>query len=195
MNQALIGQIAGLIAFIAFIPYFLSILRGETRPERATFAIWSFVNIVTLLSYFAAGARETIWILFVYTVLQIAVFILSLKYGMGGFNKFDIICLGGATLGMLLWIITKNPLTALYLAVFSEFLGWVPTVKKVYLFPETENTLSWSIGAVATLLNLFALTSLKPEISLYPIYLFLGEFIITFLLLFPKMRYQPIVIR
>ncbi len=190
MNQGLIGQIAGFIALVSFVPYFLSILRGETKPQRVTFAIWSFVNIVTLLSYFAAGARETIWILFVYAIFQIVVFILSLKYGMGGFNKLDIACLGGATLGILLWAITKNPLTALYITIFVEFLGWIPTAKKVYLIPTTENTLSWSIASIAALLNLFALTSLRPQISLYPIYLFLGDFIIAFLLLFPKLRFK-----
>lgn len=182
------GRVAGLLALISFIPYIRSILKGETKPERATFAIWSVVNFVTLFSYFASGARETIWVPFVYCIFQVVIFLLSFKHGMGGFNKLDIICLSGAAIGVFLWISTKNPLTALYLSIFVEILGFIPTFKKSYLYPQTENTLAWSIAIVAAFLNLFAINSLKPEIIIYPIYLLLGDGSVAFLLLFPKVR-------
>jgi hypothetical protein len=188
--HATLGFIAGFIAFISFIPYVISILKGETKPQRATFAIWSAINLVTLLSYFASGARETIWVLAVYTILQIGVFLLSLKYGMGGLEKVDLVCLAGAILGIVAWTATKDPVMALYISIAVEFLGWLPLIKKVYLHPKTENTLSWSLAGLAALLNLFALTSLQPDIISYPIYLFLSEGAIAILLLFPHLRFH-----
>jgi len=50
MTQSIIGVAAGLLAFVAFIPYIISILKGETKPQRATFAIWSAISLVTLFS-------------------------------------------------------------------------------------------------------------------------------------------------
>ena len=187
--QTIIGAVAGILAFVSFIPYINSIIKGKTKPNRATFTIWSGVNIVTISSYIVSGARTTIFVGLVYTVLQIVVLILSLKRGMGGFNPFDIACLIGATIGITLWIITKNPHTALYLGIFSEVLGLIPTLKKSYLHPDTENTLSWSIAVVGSALNLFALTSWRPEISVYPIYFFIGDLLVALLL------WRPAIIR
>ena len=185
---SLFGELAAVLAFLSFIPYVRSILKGDTKPERATFGIWSVLSFVTLFSYFASGARDTIWITLVYTVCQTFVFYLSFKYGMGGWNKFDFVCITGAAFGIFFWILTKNPEIALYISIVIEILGFLPTIKKSYLYPETENTIAWSIAGIAAISNLFAITSLRPEIFLYPIYLFLGDGIVALLLLFPKLR-------
>jgi len=182
------GLIAGVLALFSFFPYVRSILKGDTKPERATFAIWTAVNLVAFFSYLASGARDTIWLVLVYTIFQTFVFLLSFKYGMGGFNKLDLICLFGAATGIVLWIITKNPATALFISIFIEFLGLVPTLKKSYLYPKTENTFAWSIAALAAIFNIFAITSFRPEIAVYPFYILLGDGTVALLLLFPTLR-------
>jgi hypothetical protein len=190
MIHSIIGVTAGVLAFVAFIPYIASIIKGKTKPQRTTFAIWSAISLVTLFSYFATGARETIWVALVYAVLQISVFALSFKYGMGGFGKLDITCLSGAFIGIIFWIVTDNPAIALYVSIAAELLGWIPLLKKTYSQPETENTLSWVIGAIAACLNLFALTTLRFDIALYPIYVVISEGLVALLLIFPKLRYH-----
>lgn len=186
--QNTIGLIAGFISLVSFFPYLMSTLKGHTKPQRATFAIWSAIDVVMVLSYFASGARETVWMLSVFTLCQICVFLLSLRYGMGGLDKLDLLCLAGAAIGIAAWILTKNSATALGISMFVEFLGLLPLIKKVYLYPQTENTLSWMLAWLAAFVNLFALTSFQPIILSYPIYLFLSEGAIAVLLLTPKMR-------
>lgn len=185
MNETptLIGYIAGAIALIQIIPYIISILRGHTKPERATYAIWSLVNLLTVSSYIAAGARETIWVGVACTISQLAIFFLSFKYGMGGFNKFDIFCLVAAAAGIMVWVTTSDPVLALYFNLGIKFLGFLPTLRKAYLFPKTENTLSWIMVGFASTLNLFALTSLRPELAIFPIYAVLADCLIVFILL------------
>lgn len=179
MSQAVIGQIAGAIAFISFIPYLVSIIRKETKPARATFAIWSFVDTAVLLSYFASGARATIWVALTYALFQFIIFGLSLKYGVGGTSRFDIICLIAAALGMVLWALTDNPQTGLYLSIFAESVGYVILIKKSYDMPETEAPLAWIIGAFGAFINLFAIASFKPEIYLYPVVVFVFDVILV----------------
>jgi len=188
MIQSAVGIIAGVIAFVAFIPYVVSILKGETKPQRATFAIWSVIGLIIFFSYLASGARETVWTALAYAIVQIGIFGLSFKYGMGGFSKLDMICIGGAVLGIVGWITTKDPAIALYLSIFSEFLGYVPLFKKSYLHPRTENTLSWVIGLVASCLNVFALTSTQFNVVLYPVYVVLCDGLVVSLLVFSKHR-------
>lgn len=171
MNHQLFGEISGIIAILAFVPYIASILRHETRPSRASWVIWAVLGIVLLVSYHSSGATTTIWIPIVYATLPLIVFALSFRYGVGGYNYLDLVCLTGAAIGLLLWKITHVPETALYLNIFVDALGFLPTYKKAYLQPASENLPAWVIGTLATLLNLLAINKWQLNIALYPLYL------------------------
>ena len=60
IDHSLLGKIAVALSFLAFVPYVLATLRGKTRPNRATWIIWSAVGVTLLASYAVAGARETL---------------------------------------------------------------------------------------------------------------------------------------
>jgi hypothetical protein len=185
MNHALIGQIAGIMALVQVIPYVVSILRGHTKPERTTYFIWLILNVVTTTSYIAVGARTTIWTGIAYVFTALLIFGLSIKYGMGGFSRFDIVCFLLAMAGIMMWLSTRNALLTLYFGMLVSFIAYLPTIKKAYFLPETENTLSWVMTTCTALVNICALTTLKPSIALGPI---LGVFTagtVTYLLLFP----------
>ena len=190
MNHALIGQLAGLLAVLSVVPYIVSILRGHTKPERMTYFIWFVVDAVTISSYIVSGARTTIWTGLVYVFSGLLIFCLSIKYGMGGFSNFDILCLVFALLGVVLWIDTKNALIALYMGNFVGLMGYLPTIKKAYFLPGTENTLSWLMTAGAGTLNLFALTTLRPNIAILPIRSVITQGLVVYLLLFPAARFK-----
>lgn len=194
MFTTYIGYIAGLLALTQLIPYLVSIFRGKTKPERATYAIWSTVNIVILLSYIASGATTTIWVAMAYTVSQLLVFGLSFKYGVGGFNKFDIACLLLAFVGIAIWVTTSDPSLALYFCILVKFIGLLPTLVKVYYKPGTESTTAWVMCASASTLNILALTSLAPQISSLPIYALLADGAIAFFVLFPKVRPKSVLV-
>ena len=188
MNPELIGLLAGVIAFVQVVPYVISILRGKTKPERATYAIWSLVNIVVLLSYINSGATTTIWVALAYTASQLLVFGLSFRFGVGGLNRFDILCLVLAVIGIGVWVCTSDPVIALYTFIFVKALGLYPTLRKVYHRPDTENALSWSMCATASILNMFALTSFELSIVSLPLYALLADVAIALLVLFPRIR-------
>ena len=188
MNQELIGLVAGALAFLQLFPYVISILRGHTKPERATYGIWSLVNIIIVASYIASGAETTIWVGIAYMFSQMLVFGLSFKYGVGGVNALDRICLMLALVGAVIWVATSNPMLALYFCLFVKLIGLIPTLRKVYYRPDTENTASWVMCAIASVLNMFALVSFAPEIALLPVYGLLGDGVMALMVLFPKVR-------
>lgn len=178
----MIGYIAGALALLQVVPYLLSILRGHAKPERATYAIWSVINLLATVSYIAVGARTTIWVSLAYTLSSILIFALSFKFGMDGLNKFDIFCLVMAGAGIVIWLVTKDPALSLYYYIGVKFLGYLPTLRKAYNWPKTENTLSWMMSAAASLLNLLAITSWTPQIAFYPIYGAIGDTLLAYVL-------------
>jgi hypothetical protein len=173
------------MALLQVIPYVVSILRGHTKPERTTYFIWLILNVVTTTSYIALGARTTIWTGIAYSFTAFIIFALSIKYGMGGFSTFDIVCFLLAMAGISIWLITKNTLLTFYFSTFVSFIAYLPTIKKVYFLPATENTLSWVMTVCTAVVNVFALTTLRPNVALPPIIGIFTAGTVTYLLLFP----------
>lgn len=185
MNPAQIGALAGVIAFISVIPYIVSILRKNTKPERTSYLIWCIVDVVGILTYISAGASTTIWTGVVFTLTGLLVLILSIKFGVGGLSKFDLTCLVLALGGIFVWVSTKDAVLALYFVTFVKIIGYLPTIRKSYFYPKTENSLSWTLVAGASILNLFALTSLQPQLVTPILCSAVLQSLVAYLLLFP----------
>jgi len=189
--QSVLVAVATTLAVLSYVPYVSSILKGKTRPSRTTFGIWALISVVEVGSYAASGARATLLLPLVYAAGGIAVFCLSIKRGVGGTQKLDILCLVGAFLGVVGWALTKNPHVALYLSMLASGCGFVPTIKKAYLHPETEDALAWNLAGVAAVLNVLAVSNWALYNISYPIFMLLFDGAIALLTVFPRLlRYQ-----
>jgi hypothetical protein len=188
-TQTTIGLIAAVIEVAQSIPYYISILKGRTRPQRATYGIWAAIEVIGISSYIASGATTTKWVPLISAFNSLAVFGLSFKYGMGGSSKLDIFSLSLAGSAITLWIVTGNPVLAVYMSVLAGIIGYIPTIRKTYLYPKTESTISWSMYAVGAGINIFALTTARFVIVLPLISTFILSSVVASLLLFPKWKY------
>jgi len=47
--KVVLGLIAGIIAFLAYVVYIISIFRGGSKPNRATWWIWAFMGLILAL--------------------------------------------------------------------------------------------------------------------------------------------------
>lgn len=171
--QAHIGAVAGFLSILCFLPYILTILQGKTKPNRATWWIWAILSAVISASYYSTGANNTIWLPVCGGIGQLIIAILSLKYGEGGWNRFDRLCLLGVGISLLLWWQFNSPLIALLFNILIDFLGALPTIKKSYYEPQTENLLTWSLYLIASIINLFAIDYWSFQLAAFPLYIFL----------------------
>lgn len=187
--KSVMGLIAGIVAFTAYIIYIISIFRGGTKPNRATWWIWAFMGLVLALSYHASGADNTIWVPYVEFLGPFLIGLLSLKYGEGGFrDKTDLICIIGAVFSVALWIIFNNPVIALVTNLAIDSFAIIPTIKKSYLRPEGEDFWGWFGTGLADTLNMFAVERFSFAVLLYPIYMLVSDLIIIGILAVKKKR-------
>lgn len=185
--KSVLGMSAGVIAFLAYIVYIISIFRGGSKPNRATWWIWAFMGLILALSYKFSGATDTVWVPYVEFVGPLSIAILSIKYGEGGLkDKTDLFCLFGAIFSIILWIIFDSPVIALITNLAIDSFAIVPTIKKSYLRPEGEDFWAWFGTGLADSLNMFAVGKFSFAILVYPIYMLLSDLIIIFILLFKK---------
>lgn len=177
------GITAGVLSFVAYIPYIYSILIKKTKPSRSSWWIWSLVGLLVLFSYYTIGARTTIWVPAVFFICPLVVAILSLKFGEGNsFNKTDKICLYAAALSILVWFFSKSALIALYINILIDSLGYLPTFKKTYINPKHENKTCWILFLIGSILNMLAISDLSFSIALYPFYMFAMDIVMIYLL-------------
>ncbi len=186
MSKILIGQLAGLITLSAYIPYIISILKKKTRPNRASWWIWVGVSVSLLASYWASGARDTLWLLLGNISGQLAIALLSIKYGQKGHSQFDVWCLFLAGASLIVWYLTGSPVIALVMNVLGDFIGYLPTIKKTYLNPGGEDKLTWLIFVVGVVLSFFAIEQWTFKIYIYPVMIFIGDATMLFLVIFKR---------
>lgn len=144
---------SGILCIFAVIPYAVSIVRGKTKPAKASWLIWAGVNTIILIGMVAAGtlngqivgATAGCWIITA----------LSLRFGVPGWTVLDRACLAGAVLGVVLWALSRNPVLAIVTSLAVVSLGTVPTLVASWHNPEREHRATWIIfwtsSALATI--------------------------------------------
>lgn len=186
--ESLFGIAAGITAIGAYMPYISSIIKGRTRPNRASWLIWAVLGIIICASYWSVGARNTFW--FTLPTGMIITALLSIKYGVGGWTTFDRMCLLGAGIGLLLWWLSGIPFTALIIGILIDIIGYLPTMRKIWHDQESEDRLAWVMFFSASVLNVLALEIWTFEIAILPAYVVIFNGIVLALLFFPHRKKQ-----
>lgn len=175
-----IGIVAGILSLVGYVPYIVSIFQGKTRPNKATWIIWTIVGGLLAFSYLAEGDPNAIWLPFGYFIGPLIVAILSFRYGYSEWSRLDKICLIVALVSVLPWLLAQDAILTLLINVLIDATGAIPTLVKAYRKPETEDFTAWMIFAIANTLQLFSISHWNLS-AIYPIYLF---FLATGMVLF-----------
>jgi len=166
-----LGLIAGVLGFVCCIPYIRDILLKKTKPERASWLIWTVLGGISFLSQLAKGASNSLWMTGADTLGVAITFILALRYGIGGLTSRDIKALLVALIGLVLWYFTKEPAFALIIVILVDGAGAVLTILKAYADPSSETMSTWFLSGLSGFVAAFAVGSFNWILLSYPIYI------------------------
>lgn len=174
MRHALIA-ISTILVLISPVVYIHSIIKGPTRPHRTTRFVLLLITILSALSLASAHKEAAFWLALASAIQCLAVFLFSLKKGIGGWAPLDIICLCIALVGIVLWQTSGKPVVGLYASIIADLVGYIPAFVKTYKWPKTEDWKFFAIDTVAAVLSIMALTTYTAYSLGYPVYIFLGN--------------------
>lgn len=166
----LFGYISGILAIIEYIPYIQDILKKRTKPHRATFFIWSILGSIAFFSQLDNGASNSLWFTGIETGGILITFLLSIRYGVGGFSRMDKVGLCISFVGLLAWYFTKQAAVALYLTIFVDAIGSYLTVHKTFHMPQSETAIAWILSALSGIFAMLAVGKFDIILLSYPAY-------------------------
>lgn len=179
---AAFGIIAGLLQLVASAPYLRDIMRGTTRPQRATWSIWMTLSFVVLASQWASGATWSLALTIGQTISCAAIFALAIPRGVGGMSRIEVVLLGIAALGIVGWQISDDPVIATCSVVVADIIGVALMLPKTYRHPDSETVSTFAIGLVSTVFALAAVGSLEPALLIYPVYILIADSVVVALI-------------
>ncbi len=180
MTTEIFGYLSGIAILASFVPYIRDILLNKTKPERMSWLIWGILGFIAFFSQFAKGGTFSIIMTGAQAIGDTFIFILAIRWGMGGFLKRDLYALVGAVSGLILWLITKEAAIALFIVIFIDGIGAFLTVLKSYEKPKTETISSWVLTFIAGFLACLSVGELNFVLLAFPLYItFAGLSIFT----------------
>lgn len=178
---------SNILVFTSYLTYEWAMLKGRAKPHRTTRLVLLVITALGFFSSLAQGNTAVAWFLGVCSVQSLVMFLMSIKYGYGGWEKIDIVCLVIATVGIVLWKTTSNPILGVYSAVVADLVGMVPALIKTYRLPDTEYWLTYVFDLSAIVLTTIAVTGGAFNDYLYPVYLLAVNGLMLFFILRPKL--------
>jgi hypothetical protein len=177
--SAVFGVLAGILSVLDAVPYARDVIRRTTRPQRATWFIWSMLAIVALASQLADGAAWSIVMVATQAMVTTVVFLLSIRHGEGGLSTLDLTVVAIAALGVLGWFAFSTPVIATACVVFADTLGVALMLPKTWREPSSETLTTYVLASAAGLLSALAVAELDVSLLLYPLYFFVANGLIA----------------
>lgn len=160
MELKLILSFCGiLLSLWAFIHYYYSVLKWETKPHIYTWLIFSIslwtAFIIQLQSWGGYGSYVT-FIEFLWCLIAL---ILWLKYGEKNITKSDTLCLALALFTLFLYLNFKLAVISTILIILVDILAIIPTYRKSWSKPQEETIVLYLISAWVYIFAILALDS------------------------------------
>lgn len=149
--------IAACLAIIGNVPYLRDVIKGKIQPHAYTWFVWTIVSAVTFFGQVAKGAGVGAIPTAASEIFTVIIFLFSLKNGFKHVTKTDTIFLIIALLGLIPWALTNDPTISVIIVVTIDIIGFIPTLRKTWKNPETENPILYSMNAARHFLALGAL--------------------------------------
>jgi hypothetical protein len=167
---AIVGLSGALVALLDPIPYVRDILRGRTRPYRATWLIWSALGVLTFCSQVADGGTWSVAAVGVQAAATMFVFALSIRRGEGGVRPTDAALLLLAAGGAGLWVLWSEPVVATLFVIAADAVGVAMMLPKARHDPWSETRSSYVLASASGVLSTIAVGTLDASLMLYPAY-------------------------
>lgn len=173
--------LAAIITFIGILIYAIDTLRGKTKPNRVTWVLWTVVPLITFFAQLSEGVGLSSIFALAMALGPLFVVIASFanKNAYWKLTLFDYICGAISLLAIILWVITGDGVIAIVFSIIADFAAGLPTLRKGYTHPESENIVAYVVGIISAIITLLTLQHFDPASTIFAVYILLNSLLLV----------------
>ncbi|HSX31547.1 MAG TPA: hypothetical protein VLE99_06555 [Candidatus Saccharimonadales bacterium] len=169
MLFTILGIASSLIFLVCDFPYLQDTIRAKIKPHRVTWGVIALLNTAGFANQLASGARNSLWLFGAGTLMTGAIFVASLKNGVGGRSRQDIFAAITCLVGVAFWIVFKSPVFSILANLLVAVVALLPTFAKAKKSPETETKIAWLGGMISSSLAAASVGQLDWQLLILPV--------------------------
>jgi hypothetical protein len=164
---ALVGSI---VAAVSFVPYLIDTVKQTVKPRIASWMTWSLVTGISTVAALTAHAYVSALLTGAATLVELSVLALALRNGDRTYKWLDAASQATSAIGIVAWLLSRNPAAAILFSIMADFFGAVPTYYHGWVTPHEEQWQSFVIFGFGSLLTVFAVTTYNFINLAFPVY-------------------------
>ena len=166
------------LRLLAGVSYVTALLKGRVRPNLVSWFFWGLTALIAFVLELFHGGGSRAFVTLAVGIGPVIVFVIALAKGLhkNRFTAVDKYCAALTAFGLVLWLLTKNPLLALITSIVVDFVSGIPTIVKTYHHPHTEKALPYALSSAAMAVTLLTIHDWQPMVWLFPAYILWTNF-------------------
>lgn len=169
MSKELIGIIGIALVVIAYAPYIFDIIRNKAKPHPFSWLIWTITSVSMFILQTLHGSGSGAYPLGVVSVFALTIAILAFYKSKVVITKSDIVCLVLALIGIIFWLVVRQPLVSVVLLLLVDLVGFAPTLRKGWRAPYEDSISLWGINFFRQFSSILAIQKYNPITLMTPL--------------------------
>lgn len=169
MMKLALALIASVLAVAGNVPYLRDVWRRRVQPHPYTWFVWSLVSAISLAGQYAKGAGVGAIPTAISESFTILIFLFSLRYGFRNIQRVDTVVLCCALLGVVPWLVTRDPTWSVVIVVLIDVIAFIPTLRKTWTTPSSETPILFGANVLRHILTLLSLQTYNVATTLHSI--------------------------
>lgn len=168
LYKQLLGGLAVCLGLAAYFIYISSTLENKTKPHAFSWLLWTLTTAVVFTAQLMKGGGAGSWSTGFTCLVCFAIGIISLFKYDRAYTLTDVLFIGVALLALLPWFLTKNPTISVVIIASIDVLGYGPTLRKSYYYPDEEKAISFGLNSIKHFVSFLALQHYVIDTWIYP---------------------------
>ena len=181
--------LGAIISLFGIYFYAKETIKGNTKPNRVTWLMWSIAPLIGSAAAFSQGIGWATLPVFMAGFGPLVVLLASFvnKNSYWELTKFDYLCGLFSILALVLWAVTRDANVAILFAIMSDASAAIPTLIKGWREPETESVEAYSTGLISAITSFGAMRSFMFAELAFPLYLVVMNILLIFVVIRKKL--------
>jgi hypothetical protein len=186
--HAVFAVAGAIVNFVGGLSYVRAIVRGEATPNRVTWFLWAFVPLIAGAAQLRSGVGISTLVVMSVGASPACVVIASFIGGTGSWKlgPFDYVCGACSLAALALWALTGDPVTAIVLSILGDAAAALPTLRKAWLAPETEDRPAYLISFIGMILGILSVREATFAAYAFNVYLLMASGALVMILYLPR---------